>query len=115
MQTRKLATAYYANIDLAVNALTLFVQLFVTRALLSRFGIAPALLIPGRARSSSVMPRSAASPLPLLVAIGAGGDPRQRVLAGQARTRNHLHAGSAGSGATRPARPSTRWYTAVAT
>ena len=39
------ATAYYANIDLAVNALTLFVQLLVTRALLSRFGIAPALLI----------------------------------------------------------------------
>jgi AAA family ATP:ADP antiporter len=47
----QLATAYYANIDLAVNALTLFVQVFVTRALLSRFGIGPALLIPGGAIS----------------------------------------------------------------
>ena len=63
----KLATAYYANIDLAVNALTLFVQLFVTRALLSRFGIGPALLVPGGAIILGYA-ALAASPLPLLVA-----------------------------------------------
>ena len=64
----ELATAYYANIDLAVNALTLFVQVFVTRALLSRFGIGPALLIPGGAIILGYA-ALAASPLPLLVAV----------------------------------------------
>jgi AAA family ATP:ADP antiporter len=63
----KNATAYYANIDLAVNALTLLVQLLVTRAMLSRFGIAPALLIPGAAIIVGYA-ALAASPLPLLVA-----------------------------------------------
>ncbi len=62
------ATAYYANIDLAVNALTLLVQLFVTRTLLSRFGIAPALLIPACAIILGYA-ALAASPLPLLVAV----------------------------------------------
>lgn len=62
------ATAYYANIDLAVNGLTLFVQLLVTRALLSRFGIGPALLIPGGAIILGYA-ALAASPLPLLVAV----------------------------------------------
>ena len=62
------ATAYYANIDLAVNALTLFVQVFVTRALLSRFGIGPALLIPAGAIILGYA-ALAASPLPLLVAV----------------------------------------------
>jgi AAA family ATP:ADP antiporter len=61
------ATAYYANIDLAVNGLTLLVQLLVTRALLSRFGIGPALLIPGVAIIAGYA-ALAASPLPLLVA-----------------------------------------------
>lgn len=61
------ATAFYANIDLAVNALTLLVQVLVTRALLSRFGIAPALLIPGVAIIIGYA-ALAASPLPLLVA-----------------------------------------------
>ncbi len=62
------ATAFYATLDLAVNALTLVVQLLVTRGLLSRFGIAPALLIPGCAIivGFSVL---AASPLPLIVAV----------------------------------------------
>ncbi len=44
------------------------VQLFITRALMSRFGIAPALLIPGCA----VIPGFSiltASPLPMLVAV----------------------------------------------
>ena len=64
----KAATAYYASIDLAVNGVTLLVQLFVTRALLSRFGIAPALLIPGFAIVLGYA-ALAASPLPLLVAV----------------------------------------------
>ncbi|MGH8055202.1 MAG: NTP/NDP exchange transporter [Stenotrophomonas sp.] len=62
------STAFYSRIDLAVNALTLVVQLGLTRWLLSRFGIAPALLIPGFAIivGFSVL---AASPLPLMVAM----------------------------------------------
>ena len=64
----KAATAYYASIDLAVNGVTLLVQLFVTRALLSRFGIAPALLVPGFAIVLGYA-ALAASPLPLLVAV----------------------------------------------
>ncbi len=62
------STAYYATIDLAVNALTLLVQLFLTRLLLSRYGIAPALLIPGVAViiGYSIL---AASPLPMMVAV----------------------------------------------
>ena len=59
---------YFASIDLAVNSLTLVVQLLVTRGLLSRFGIAPALLIPGAAiiLGFSIL---SASPLPLMIAI----------------------------------------------
>lgn len=64
----ELATAYYANIDLAVNGLTLLIQLLVTRALLSRFGIAPALLIPAGAILLGYA-ALAASPLPILVAV----------------------------------------------
>jgi ATP:ADP antiporter, AAA family len=62
------STAFYATLDLAVNALTLVVQLLFTRLLLSRYGIAPALLIPGCAiiLGFSIL---AASPLPLMVAI----------------------------------------------
>lgn len=62
------ATAFYSRIDLAVNALTLLVQLGLTRWLLSRHGIAPALLIPAFAVivGFSVL---AASPLPLMVAM----------------------------------------------
>jgi AAA family ATP:ADP antiporter len=62
------STAFYATLDLSVNALTLFVQLLFTRLLLSRYGIAPALLIPGCAiiLGFSIL---AASPLPLMVAI----------------------------------------------
>lgn len=61
-------TAYYATIDLAVNGLTLAVQLLLTRFLLSRYGIAPALLIPGCAiiLGFSIL---SASPLPMMVAI----------------------------------------------
>lgn len=62
------ATAYYANIDLAINALTLFVQVFVTRWLLSRFGLRPALLLPPLAIFFGYA-MLAAAPLPILVAI----------------------------------------------
>ncbi|TYT25704.1 MFS transporter [Luteimonas viscosa] len=60
--------AFFSTLDLAVNSLTLVVQLLVTRALMSRFGIAPALLIPGAAiiLGFSIL---SASPLPLMVAI----------------------------------------------
>ncbi len=62
------STAFFSRVDLAVNALTLVLQLGLTRWLLSRFGIAPALLIPGFAiiAGFSVL---AASPLPVMVAI----------------------------------------------
>src|SRR5690606_494287 len=60
--------AFFSTLDPAVNWLTLLVQLLVTRALRSRFGIAPALLIPGAAiiLGFSIL---SASPLPVMVAI----------------------------------------------
>ncbi len=62
------ATAFYANIDLAINALTLFVQVFITRWLLSRYGVKPALLLPPLAIFLGYA-ALAASPLPFLVAV----------------------------------------------
>lgn len=67
-QTAEQRTAYFSRIDLAVNTLTLVVQLLVTRALMSRFGIAPALLIPGAAIILGFA-MLAASPLPILIAV----------------------------------------------
>src|SRR5690606_32431206 len=61
-------TAFFSRIDLAVNTVTLVVQLLFTRALMSRFGIAPALLIPAGAVILGFAVLSA-SPLPLIVAI----------------------------------------------
>lgn len=61
------ATAYYSTIDLAVNAVTLTVQLLITRWLLSRHGIGPALILPAVAILLGYC-MLAASPLPLLVA-----------------------------------------------
>ena len=60
--------AMFGNIDLAVNGVALFIQLLLTRTLMSRFGIGPVLLIPGLAVivGFSVL---AASPLPLLVTV----------------------------------------------
>lgn len=60
-------TAYYANIDLAINALTIITQLLVTRWLLRRYDIAPALLLPAAAIMFGFA-LLAASPLPMLVA-----------------------------------------------
>lgn len=61
------ATAYYSAIDLAVNTLTLLVQVLLTRWLLSRHGIGPAMLLPAIAILVGYC-LLAASPLPLLVA-----------------------------------------------
>jgi AAA family ATP:ADP antiporter len=62
------ATRYYANIDLAINVFAITVQLLFTRALLRRFGVAPALLIPGFAVLLGFC-ALAASPFPMLVAV----------------------------------------------
>ncbi|MCF7222544.1 MFS transporter [Lysobacter sp. TLK-CK17T] len=61
------ATRYYSLIDGSVNALTLLVQLLLTRALLRRYGVAPALLIPAFAILAGYALLTM-SPLPLLVA-----------------------------------------------
>ena len=62
------AARYYANIDLAINLLAITVQLLVTRWLLRRFGLAPAMLIPGIAVLLGFC-ALAASPFPMLVAV----------------------------------------------
>lgn len=59
-------TAYYARLDLGVNLLTIVVQVFLTRWLLRRFGIAPLLLIPATAILLG-FGLLAASPLPALI------------------------------------------------
>ena len=61
-------TRYYATVDWAVNGLTLLVQLFVTRWLLRRHGVAPTLLVPAAAILVGYC-MLAASPLPILVAM----------------------------------------------
>lgn len=66
--TAEARTAYYAGIDIAVNVLTLIVQLFATRWLLSRFGLAPVLLIPMAALLLGFAVLTA-SPLPIVVGI----------------------------------------------
>lgn len=61
-------TEYFAGIDLAINVITLLVQVVLTRGLLQRFGVAPVLMIPAVVvlLGFSVL---TASPLPLLVAV----------------------------------------------
>jgi len=66
--TAEARTAYYAGIDIAVNVLTLVVQLFATRWLLSRFGLLPVLLIPMAALLLGFAVLTA-SPLPIVVGI----------------------------------------------
>ncbi|WP_081974671.1 NTP/NDP exchange transporter [Novilysobacter arseniciresistens] len=65
--TPEAATRYYATIDWAVNGLTLLIQLFVTRWLLRRHGVGPALLVPAFAILLGYCLLTA-SPLPLMVA-----------------------------------------------
>lgn len=62
------ATRFYSGIDWAINGLTLLVQVFLTRWVLRRHGIAPALLIPGFAILAGYS-LLAMSPLPLFVAL----------------------------------------------
>lgn len=61
-------TRFYSNIDLWINLLVLVIQVFVTRRLLTRYGVAPALLIPAFAIlfGFGVLTMS---PLPILVAV----------------------------------------------
>lgn len=60
-------TQFFSRIDLWINALTLTIQLFLTRALLNRYGVAPLLLIPAFAILIGFAALTA-SPVPLLVA-----------------------------------------------
>lgn len=59
---------FYSSLDLAINVLTLVVQVFITRWLLRRHGVAPALLIPACAILLGYC-LLAASPMPILVAL----------------------------------------------
>lgn len=60
--------AYFARIDFAVNALTVLTQVFVTRVLMTRFGVTPLLVI-SPALVACGFAWLAASPLPILLAI----------------------------------------------
>ncbi len=61
-------TAFYANIDLWINGVTLFIQLLVAPFVLFRFGVRPLLLLPAAAITLGYC-ALAAAPLPMLVAI----------------------------------------------
>lgn len=61
-------TAFYANIDFWINALTLFVQLLIAPFVLFRFGVKPLLLMPAAAITLGYC-MLAAAPLPILVAV----------------------------------------------
>ena len=60
-------TAYYANIDFWINAVTLFIQLLIAPFVLFRFGVKPLLLLPAAAITLGYCVLAAA-PLPILVA-----------------------------------------------
>lgn len=66
--TAEAATRFYSTLDWAINGLTIVVQLFVTRWLLRRHGIAPALLLPALLILIGYC-MLAMSPLPMLVAL----------------------------------------------
>ena len=66
--TAEARTEYYAGIDIAVNVLTLVVQLLLTRALLSRHGLMAALMIPMACLLVGFAVLTA-SPLPIVVGI----------------------------------------------
>jgi AAA family ATP:ADP antiporter len=63
-----LRTRFYSNLDLWINLLTLLIQVFLTRRVLTRYGVGPALLIPALAVLAGFALLSA-SPLPALVAV----------------------------------------------
>jgi len=66
--TAEARTAYYAGIDIAVNVLTLVVQLLLTRFLLSRYGLLAVLMIPMACLLVGFAVLTA-SPLPIVVGI----------------------------------------------
>ena len=66
--TAEARTEYYAGIDIAVNVLTLVVQLLLTRTLLSRHGLMAALMIPMACLLVGFAVLTA-SPLPIVVGI----------------------------------------------
>ena len=61
-------TRFYSNLDLWINLLTLVIQVFLTRRVLTNYGVGPALLIPALAILAGFAVLSA-SPLPVLVAV----------------------------------------------
>jgi len=61
-------TRFYSNLDLWINLLTLAIQVFLTRRVLTNYGVGPALLIPALAVLAGFALLSA-SPLPALVAV----------------------------------------------
>jgi ATP:ADP antiporter, AAA family len=64
----ELRTAFFANIDLAINIVSITIQLLLTRFLLTRFGVANVLLIPAVCITLGFAVISA-SPLPFLIAV----------------------------------------------
>jgi AAA family ATP:ADP antiporter len=61
-------TRFYSNLDLWINLLSLLIQVFLTRRILIRWGVVPALMIPALAILAGYA-MLAASPLPILVAV----------------------------------------------
>jgi AAA family ATP:ADP antiporter len=61
-------TQFYSNLDLWINLLTLLIQVLLTRRILTRYGVGPALLIPALAVLAGFALLSA-SPLPIWVAV----------------------------------------------
>ena len=64
----EMATRFYSRLDRYINWLVLAIQILLTRQLLTRFGIAPLLLIPAGAILLGYA-LLAAAPLPVLVAV----------------------------------------------
>ncbi|KFN42078.1 NTP/NDP exchange transporter [Arenimonas metalli] len=62
------ATAFFSTIDKWINWVVLVVQVFLTRTLLIRFGVAPLLMVPALAILAGFCVLFA-SPLPMLVAV----------------------------------------------
>ena len=68
MAEDELRTQFYSNLDLWINCLTLLIQVFLTRRVLTTYGVGPALLIPALAVLAGYALLTA-SPLPMLVAM----------------------------------------------
>ena len=64
-----LRTAYYARIDLAMNLVAVSVQLLVTRALLTRVGVGPMLVVPASLAVLGFAALAVAPGAPLLLAL----------------------------------------------